>query len=187
MVIPARTIVIPAFAGMTRVVRQGRLTGLFFADEIVARRGVDDGPVERFFGHVYELFSDFGRSILRPVWRWLGGWVLFSVVYLLRSLPVQLGKGVTPIICVDGTGNPLSEALTISLKNAMLFIGWDRTDRLKRAFACLYGSQPLYEGSARKAPVIPIDVAFTALLQNILSLALLFLFALALRNHFKVK
>ena len=47
--------------------------------------------------------------------------------------------------------------------------------------------QPAAPGSTRQVPAIPDDVAILGVAQNLLSAVLIFLFLLALRNHFRIK
>lgn len=70
----------------------------FFAGEIRSRRWVEDLPiplrkdsgVTRFWvGLIYQVLSDFGRSIARPVLWWSATTIMFSFIYLgihLRGL-----------------------------------------------------------------------------------------------------
>ena len=60
---------------------------LFFARELKSLRGSTDFPFGRnlgryWFGRAYEAFSDFGRSMLRPLVWWIAATGLFALLYL---------------------------------------------------------------------------------------------------------
>lgn len=89
--------------------------------------------------------------------------------------------------CVDqrsGT-TPITEALALSIKNAFVFIYWDRAQAARRTYGCLYGLH--YDKSGKSFTNVPAFVSFFSLLQMVLSAILIFLFLLALRNLLKLK
>jgi uncharacterized protein YjbI with pentapeptide repeats len=88
--------------------------------------------------------------------------------------------------CLQPVGStPFQEAVSLSLKNALIFIGWDRREAARRTYGCLYGYY--YDNNGRSFPNVPFSVSLISLVQNILSAILIFLFLLALRNLLKLK
>ena len=145
----------------------------FFASEAIERRATDD-PVwsaKYILGFLYEFFSDFGRSIATPFWLWVSLTSAFWFVYLgKRNLAGCKGERV----------QPLWDSLYLSLNSAFPVIGWERSQKLNQAYACLYGG-------TTTEPVVPVSVPFLQMGQTLWSAIFIFLFLLALRNHFKIK
>jgi hypothetical protein len=93
--------------------------------------------------------------------------------------------------CCIGEGGPWSAAFGLSIRKAMPFAGVASAEKLNQIYACLYGihgtccsGAPLPE---KFTPVIPDVVDFIGIGQLLLSLVLIFLFLLALRNHFRIR
>lgn len=151
-----------------------------------------------WFGLWFEVLSDFGRSFWRPLLAWLVLAVVCAVFFLgehedMRKARVALAPNnffstmaayaVTtrdawdnPPACRESfaSTNPVTEALVLSLKNAVVFnIG--STDSARRTFACLYG---LEKDTGR----VPAIVHIISMAQTLASGLLIFLFALAVRN-----
>ena len=76
------------------------------------------------------------------------------------------------------------ESFYLSLKNALVFIDWDRSEAARRTFGCLYGFE---KDGSNFVPIVPLAVSILNIVQNILSAILIFLFGLALRNMLKLK
>ena len=81
---------------------------LFFARELQSLRGVTDFPfrgnaARYWFGCFYELFSDFGRSMLRPLLWWGAFTVLFAGLYLGEHLG-RAGPNAPSSVIVWATG-----------------------------------------------------------------------------------
>ena len=96
--------------------------------------------------------------------------------------------------CLGGVASsPFGEAFSLSLKNAFVFIDWDRSEAARRTYGCLYGftfdhPQAITpEGRGNTYPIVPLWVSALSLFQNIISAILIFLFLLALRNLLKLK
>lgn len=144
----------------------------FFASEIKERRGNDD-PKWRAawcFGLAYEALSDFGRSMLRPL-----GWMVATIM----MFAAVNGTNVLPgwrTTC-NWKSDWLLPEFYLSFLHSLPIIGFGRGEKRDQALKCLFGA---------KEDVSPvIDVVF--ILQNIWAALLLFLFLLAVRNHFKIK
>ena len=154
----------------------------FFKGEIIARRGTEDKLTHaRFwFGWLYQLLSDFGRSMGLPL-LWLGiSLLLFATFYACQG-PVKCNQLlIKHVSCIDGPGDSRIVALGVSAINAFPFAAINSSDLLNQYYACLYGIQ-------ESAPVIPYVVTFASVIQFFVSAVLLFLFFLAVRNHFRIK
>ena len=185
----------------------------FFAGELRSRRFVRDFPYQQglasglryLFGVLYEITSDFGRSIWRPAVWWGATFALFASLYLANANPAALEK------CEKGkTISALAAAKTIAAKNSLPFFNLDRVEKLKRSYGCLYGAAPLYHPSYyaqeesgqpkahttskspptrrfHMAPAVPWWVTVLGVLNMVLSLIFLFLLLLAIRNQFRIK
>ncbi|MEZ5852174.1 MAG: hypothetical protein R3D68_16180 [Hyphomicrobiaceae bacterium] len=73
-----------------------------------------------------------------------------------------------------------------------MFAGLDSTDKLNQLYACLYGLFPaekikVGELPDQFTPVIPDAASLLGLAQLLFSAAMLFLFLLAIRNHFRIR
>ena len=195
----------------------------FFRRELLARRWNEDkfwhGAF--WFGLLYQFFSGFGISLLRPLCWWLVGAFGFAWAYLVTYLVLGMGgalSGTTvgkaggwlvdglrgqlpdwlpgalsaPALpaCVTGPGEPVWAAFGLSAQKA-LFVGVASVDKTRQIHACLFGlrtpeAQPAGTGTLFQA-VIPDLVAALAMGQVVFSAAMVFLFGLALRNHFRIK
>lgn len=156
----------------------------FFRGELVAQRW-HHGAWRRasfWFGLAYQILSDFGRSLWLPL-LWLGVSIGgFAWGFLVRHQAIA----PTANVCVDGTGSAISAALGLSLRNTLLFASAGLNDAMTQMHGCLWGWRPVAD-SKRLVPAIPDAVAFMGVAQNLLSAVLIFLFLLALRNHFRIK
>ena len=180
----------------------------FFKGELQSRRWSVDKPWHAvfWFGLFYQGLSDFGRSMVRPILLWFASIAGFGWFYLAQS-PVLAGKSIgsflvslkwLPMVgnggwptlsCVAGTDQPLWAAILLSLHKATLFLGVGASDKLNQMYACLYDVQGGAVGPLpqRFVPLIPDGIAFASLFQGFVSAVLIFLFLLALRNHFRIK
>jgi hypothetical protein len=136
----------------------------FFAQETMCRRFWKDKPFSggagRFwFGWLYEKTSDFGRSFARPFVGLLFTWAIFSYLYAILKTNTF----------------DLVEAAYVSLRHTLLISGLSKTRSLDNAIETLYGDKT------------PDPVAWLMVLQPFICVIWFFLFALALRNHFRIK
>jgi hypothetical protein len=157
----------------------------FFAQETRCQRFWEDLPfgkgASRFwFGWLYEKFSNFGRSLVRPFVTWIIATVLiWPVLYLwLGARPQWLSNACLP----HGSMGAYEFALQLSVNGALLRSDWLRTDPGKIALGCLYGTT----GKANLVQM-PLSVTLASVVQNVVSAVLLFLFVLALRNLLRLK
>lgn len=169
-------------------IRAGHLRNeqAFFRNELRSRRNREDKFWHPAFwlGIGYELFSDLGKSLSRPV-AWWGA--LTAASAWLYHTPLS-SAGATA--CVAGKGDPVMSALLLALKKGTILGGLDAAGKDSQIYACLYGLTEGY-GSAHGVkdfvPTVPDWVAMYGLAQSAFSAALLFLFLLALRNHFRIR
>lgn len=160
----------------------------FFRSELKARREVDHKPWQAVFwvGHVFEWCSDFGISILRPLGFWALGVVVFAGLYYAEHADRWSALNSTAEGCIAGSDAPVSAAVALSLKTALV-VGAVPSQQADRARECLFGTEPVPGNDTRRRPVYPVGVAFLAAFQFVWSAAMLFLFALGLRNQFRIK
>lgn len=166
----------------------------FFAREIQSRRGVTDfwfgdNWQRRWVGNAYELFSDFGRSIWRP----LMAWVLLTGVmgwgYLIQNSILKFGPHASlfHFQCFDSDANPIAAAANISLSRASVFGKLAGGNGLESAFHCLFGTK--YTIITHNAPLVHIPgwVVFAGYGQSFFSAIFIFFVLLALRNQFRIR
>jgi hypothetical protein len=182
--------------------------------EVRSKRGaIDKWHGSAFwFGILYDLFSDFGRSMIRPFTAWSIGVLAFAAFYLsqtdvmLRNLELQevsylfataetgrhaLGHSVP---CYASSENTSDQGLSETLRSQTNA----RAEALNSAFrnalvAIDGGSDSSYRiygclyGLADKTPIVPSVVSTASAIQKLISGVLIFLFGLALRNMLTVK
>ena len=114
---------------------------LFFKGEVTARRGVEDTWTDARFwaGLMYEGLSDFGRSVVRPLFWLVLSVVAFSGIYVWQSEVAGEQAILSRVACVAGPGEVRSMALSLSLHKAFPFAGIGSSGKLERMYACLYG------------------------------------------------
>lgn len=117
------------------------------------------------FSKAYELSCDYGRSLGRPLVCWFGLWTVSAVIYRLQA----------PGAGTDGCGK-WSAAGVHALATGLPLPGLSRSLGHREALACLCGDQAM-----------PSSMVWFGAAQTSLSLMLLFLFALVLRNLFRVR
>jgi hypothetical protein len=176
----------------------------YFASQMRAARKFETSRwrLAEFVDACYDVFSDYGRSYVRPLMLWSAAMLVCWAVYIVASHPfagrkVPIGSYVASVLGGDircGRGELVRLVSGhLAVKNGLLFIGWENSDRAKQSHACLFGMTVLEypaqgsETAIRSAePFIPIIVQLLALLQTIVSAVAIFLFFLALRNHFRI-
>jgi len=120
-----------------------------FKGETRAKRGTEHLPWHAafWFGLGYDLFSDFGRSMMRPFYAGAVLTMLFAGVYLLNA-------GYAPNQWWSACPTPsqatlMSKALSLSFGNALPVVASARGEETKAIYTCLYGG-------ADKGGVFPI-------------------------------
>jgi len=178
---------------------------LFFSEEIKARRHVEDFPFGKnlgkfWLGWLYEIFSDFGRSVRRPLAWWLACVGLFGFFNFAMHFRTHLdgeAQGVTSWLWAivsrifgseqsvlkaahGAAGEPWSDALLLAFHKGLVITGLGGNEFLSHAYIRLFGR---HDGLT----VIPDSVIYVGFLQTVISTALIFLALLAIRNHFRIK
>ena len=97
-----------------------------------------------------------------------------------------------PLACVAGPGEAWLAAMNLSIHKGLLFLGLVPRNKLNEIYACLYGIHPIdgpqpSQLTASFSPAIPDGVTALSFIQQPLSAVLIFLFLLAIRNHFRIK
>jgi len=170
----------------------------FFAEEIKSQRGVQhkalpcplnylnnkpvwQGGTRYWFGLFYQWFSDFGRSVIRPLFWLLFLGVLFYIFYM--KYPIENKSTQDNPITQETISCERSEAaIYLSAQSALPFLSAaGYSENIKRNYACLYGKNS--DGKEN----IPNVAIFFNIAQLMLSTILIFLSLLALRNHFRIK
>lgn len=164
----------------------------FFKGELKARRCTEDKLRHGAFwsGLFYQGFSDFGRSIWLPFIWWCFSVLVFTGLYLAQH--PTIGQKGLPLKCVAGPGVPWLAALTLSIQKGLLVSGVVPQSKLNQIYACLYGIHTADATQTSQlpgsfSPVIPDCVTVLGFVQYPLSAVLIFLFLLAIRNHFRIK
>ena len=117
------------------------------------------------------------------------GWVWHRAVDLVGAAG---DAAAPPVSCVAADDDPMWAAFGLSLRNGLLFPAFASTAKQNQIYRCLYGVEGR-EGEddrklrARFLPKVPNGIAFLGLVQNLFSAVLIFLFLLAVRNHFRIK
>ncbi len=97
-----------------------------------------------------------------------------------------------PIDCMAAERDPLGAAFELSFRNGVLFPGFTSARNQNQIYRCLYGVEAddgnlSAQQRSRLPPAVPAGVAILGLMQNLYSAGLIFLFLLAVRNHFRIK
>ncbi len=139
---------------------------LFFRGELLARRGVTDRYWHASFwlGLFYQIFSDFGRSLIRPFTGWFIVLLGFACAYAYGS---------------DG---PWQTAFLLSLHKSLPALS-SFSGGLPGLYARLYG----VASCDPFRPVVPDSVIVLGIVQTLFSAVMIFLFLLAVRNHFRIR
>lgn len=163
-----------------------------------------------WLGLAFEGFSNFGRSLWRPLLWWLVLAALFAAFFLgehedmrrARTALTPSGPFGTlaayaattrdalakpPACRIEGrepfaSTDALIEAFQLSLRNALV-IDIGRADSARRTYGCLFG---LEKDGAQQYLSVPARVSMASTLQALVSGVLIFLFLLAVRNLLRV-
>jgi hypothetical protein len=170
-----------ALIALYRAIRRMAIQGadyereqMAFKGETRSKRGTEHKPWRTafWFGIAYDAFSDFGRSITRPLAIWFASGLAFAAIYLWNA-GVGASGWLSP--CAGDGASKALKAITLSASNALPLIGSSRGEVAAEFYKCL---------------ALPHAPAWSPLLQiwqTLWSAMLLFLFLLALRNQFKIK
>jgi len=170
--------------------------GYFFAEELKSRRGVFDFPRGKnwqrwWAGILYEKFSDFGRSIWRPLWIWLSVTIAYASILLATHdfiaksrQPFELG----PNGCLLGDSTPWSTALKVAFDNALFLPQFGVSNGQVQENLCLFGYDTgLKMPNLPPVPLVPGWIAGLGFAHALFSVAMVFLILLAIRNQFRIR
>ena len=154
---------------------------LFFREEVLSSRWVSDKPWQAYFwfGLLYQLFSDFGRSLSRPILWWLMWWTGFSLIYLFLRRDWDATE-VSNTCSHPEIIEPWVAAVGMSLHQSLPALS-GLGDRIGEFQKSLFGM------GAGCLPLVPSSVSFLGVLQTVVATALLFLVLLATRNRFRIR
>ena len=146
----------------------------FFAEELRSKRLMVDKRWhwDWILSGIFQITSDYGRSILRPFLFWLLVVGLSATTYLLTAK--QPASNVA-LQCVKSEGWQWVSAIQLAIGKGLLFPGIADRTLIMQAYDCLYGG------------AIPALTSTALGLQTLVSSALLFLILLGIRNRFKLK
>jgi len=134
----------------------------FFAGELKAKRFYETTGAALVWSYLYEWFSDFGRSVYRPLVSLYATVVAFGFIYWLAAL-----------FSTSGLQKSLDNGLKLSAAALLPFVAAARTS-YGEAKTALFGA---HAG-------LWLDVLVIG--EGILGLAFAFLIGLALRNRFRI-
>ena len=145
----------------------------FLKEEILARRFVLDKRWGFAFllGVGYDGLSDFGISLVRPIYWWLAFAVIFALLYYFLAFPGT---------CGGNSSQTLLKALYLSFQKELLLISWDSDMEVSKVTDCLKEARDVNFFGAFALGLIQF-------FQKLLSATLWFLLLLAIRNRFKLK
>lgn len=150
----------------------------FFAQEMRSMRYYKDFPfkggITRYWiGILYELLSDFGRSIFRPILAATIITLAFAWIYACQSSMYSGIRSLSEASCRADRSLGV-EALIVAAGHAIPF-GVGRSDQVSEGYKCLF-PQP-----------VPAQITFISLGQTILTAVLIFLAILGIRNQFRIR
>ena len=142
----------------------------FLREELIARRWVTDKPWRAFFwvGILYQVLSDFGRSLSRPLVFWVLVWFGFGLLYFELANEQNHCAGMRQYYAA------FSLSLQRNFAALSNLIGFGSLQ--EQHLMCLYG--------ARKGDA---TVLYLGVVQLVLSSALIFLALFAVRNRFRLR
>ncbi|MBI1329023.1 MAG: hypothetical protein GC166_03855 [Alphaproteobacteria bacterium] len=152
--------------------------GLFHALELKAHRARTDTQIPaRIASWLYEMLSDYGRSMARPMLALLNAWFLAVIFYLLLFLPPydSAGPGMSEAACRAMGSPPGTEIWTAAAREFLpSLFGMSAVANRPEWLRCAEGSHPL--------------LFFTAgVLQILVFIACVSLFLIALRRRFQLR
>ncbi|MCP4307774.1 MAG: hypothetical protein GY788_23455, partial [bacterium] len=191
---------------------------LFFKGELRSQRGGEDLVFSwlLWLGLIYELLSDFGRSIFRPLFWWCVttgsfAWYYLAVHFADHTPPYSTGVAGWLWIALKHWTLGVLDALSLpqfavpNLPDLTCLAGIDsdpllaatllaiRKGLLVFGFVASEKINQIYaclydvDPGSKITPVIPDAVAFAGIAQALISAVLIFLLLLAIRNHFRIK
>lgn len=142
--------------------------------EIEARlRRPTTTPAERLTARLYKSCSDYGASIILPIFTLAGLFWLFGAIYLI--LAMLAGADIAPFRPATAYAADLLDAFSLSFKNAFLQLdGFGKIT--SEQMQALFGNG-----------LISWIARFVGVIQTFFSIILAFLFGLAVRRKFQIR
>ncbi len=165
-------------------------------------------------GLLYQIASDFGRSVARPVILWGLVTSAATLFYLGQSPDAEARRTalqndgsvgaaeayVTTATsawrdkqpCIEGVGTAVPARAKTNAADEALFLALRNglvvfdggNDASYRTYGCLYGFD---KSTDKMAPVVPSAVSFASLIQKLISSVAIFLLGLGLRNMLRLR
>ena len=136
----------------------------FLKGELESKARFSQKKSEKLWVWGYSTFSDYGRSVIRPFFTLLGNLLGFSFIYWIIALFFPLNPDAS-----------FWDSLKVSSAIVIPFGSLSRTVFQKSGpFEQLFGTEP------------SLLVYFAGAVEGIISIALIFLIGLALRNRFRI-
>lgn len=166
----------------------------FLAGDILSRRGVIDHAFGKnwplfWVGLFYQWVSNFGRSIFRPLLWWFGSMIFFAHSYLFANVLPRFGAK-TPLLdaeCFHDFGSAIGNALNLSFARSSVVGNLWARDGVTRAMQCLYNTDNGPFKADEPTVHLPGWVIASGYAQTLFSAVMIFLFLLAVRNHFRIR
>jgi hypothetical protein len=167
----------------------------FFVNELRARRGHLDRPWSGRYlvGLLYGILSDYGRNMGRPAALWLFsfclGWAWYYWQHLkaagekLPTFGSFASRDFLRSECIAGKGLAILKAGFLSLKYSLVIVPWDKSEQLAGSAACLFG---VVDMDGHSIPNFTDSVLIVSFAQAGLSVVILFLLALTIRNYLRL-
>jgi uncharacterized protein YjbI with pentapeptide repeats len=140
-----------------------------------------------WFGLIYQVLSDFGRSFLRPLIWLITLTIVCFVFYLQKNAQIQrLHEPHHTQQCSEIS--PPESAAILALQKSLVISGLTSAEKREQAIGCLYGWHAPNPANPRQtAPLVPTPVAIIGIVQQLFAITLWFLFGLALRGKFRIR
>lgn len=150
-----------------------------FASELRERRGSDLKPFAKgaasfWLGLIFEMLSDFGRSISRPL-----GWIFLTILAFCGLYGARVSNSWRTDC--NWPSSWFSPELYLSILHTLPGLGVSHAGKRELALKCLYGT------TKQGAPNIGPGSEVIFLAHNIWAAILLFLLFLAIRNLFRIR
>ena len=139
----------------------------FFKGEMRYKRGTEEKwwqfwKPNWWFSLLYDMISDYGVAVLRPLGLWLAMIPLFGWVY-------------TSLAQKCDCENAFYEGMFLAYQNNLIFFSINRRLEISKAYNCLYNTDSL-----------PTSLGYIGSFNSLISAFLLFMILLGLRNMFKI-
>lgn len=136
--------------------------GFFIRQEFRCKRAVEKSAGGRILFWYYSFFSDYGQSVSRPLLALLFLWALGAAAFT--------GYLCCPVAPLHDIYGPICAGIGTSISNVFPLFG------LRGPFI-----------DSETAAKLPMSLKYLSALQTVLSLPLLFLFGLGVRNRFRLR